>query len=202
MIDVSKRSPGRAWDALRGKAEALRRSVAGVAAVEFALVLPVMVAMLLGMSEVTLGVNIDRKLTLLSRSLADLTSRPKSLTPAKLDEFFKAASVIMQPFDAAQMKMTVTSMKVTKVGSNFNGTVDWSCARGSGAATKPKNVNYPVPSGFQTDGSYYILVDVSLPYTPMFGKAISGTINLSESTPWPVRNNTRVELPSGCPSST
>lgn len=184
------------------RAAAFAASTGGVAAVEFALVLPVMVALLLGMSEVTLGVNIDRKLSLLSRSLADLSSRTKEMSKSDLDDVFKAASVIMQPYNAAQMKMVVTSMKVEKVGSNLVGKVAWSCPRGTGAAAKPSNVNYTVPSGFQTENTYYMVIETALPYTPMFGKAITGTINLNESTPWPIRNNTNVTLTEGCPSTT
>lgn len=177
-------------------------AIAGVAAVEFAMVLPVMVTMFLGMSEVTLGVNIDRKLTLLSRSLADLSSRAGEITTAGMDDIFKASAIVMQPHSTAGLIMVVTSMKVTKVGTAFNGSVDWSCARGTGATAKPTGVTYPVPSGFQTDNSYYILIEVSLPYTPTFGRTITGTLNLGETTPWPIRNASKVNLTGGCPSAT
>ncbi|NNM74938.1 TadE/TadG family type IV pilus assembly protein [Enterovirga aerilata] len=194
----------RAAGPLAARLAALHSSVAGVAAVEFALVLPVMVTMLLGMSEVTLAVNVDRKLTLLSRSLADLSSRVQTITTSELDDIFKASSIVLQPFSVPGLRMVVSQMYVEQVsGTVYRQSVNWSCARGTGATAKPLNVyESTVPSGFQTDKSYYMLIDVALPYTPMFGKAITGTITLAESTPWPIRNNTKVTLSGGCPSST
>jgi Flp pilus assembly protein TadG len=203
----------RALRPLAGRLAALSSSVAGVAAVEFALVLPVMVTMLLGMSEVTLAVNVDRKLTLLSRSLADLSSRRQALSEADMLEIFQAASVVMQPYDASKLQMVVSQMRVeTTDGTTFRGNVDWSCPRGTGAVPKPNTQTYDVPSGFQNAKastpssaavpSFYILIETKLPYTPLFGKAITGTINLEESTPWPIRNNTRVTAPAPCPANT
>ena len=55
-----------------------------------------------------------------------------------------------------------------------------------------------MPTGFQTDGSHYILAETILPYTPLFGYTFTGTINLTENTPWPVRNVSKVTLPSSC----
>lgn len=187
--------------------DALRASDAGVAAVEFALVLPIMVTLLLSMSEVTAAVNVDRKLTLLSRSLADLSSRDKETSSATLDDVFRAASVIMQPFDASKMQMTISSMEVTKTGTNFTAKALWSCARGTNAAIRPSTTTYTdVPLGFQnatdTKKSYHMQIDVKLPYTPIFGKAITGTINLVENTPWPIRSDGTVTLKDSCPSST
>ena len=180
---------------------------AGVAAVEFALVLPVMVALLLGMSEITQAVSIDRKLTLVSRSLADLSSRDKELTNAMLTDVFSAASVIMQPVDSSRLRMVISSMEVTKTGTNYTGKALWSCGRGSGAQTRPSTTTYTdVPVGFRnatdTTKSYYMQIDVTLPYTPMFGKALTGTINLTENTPWPIRNDGTVTLKDSCPAST
>jgi Flp pilus assembly protein TadG len=197
----------RALRPLAGRLAALSSSVAGVAAVEFALVLPVMVTMLLGMSEVTLAVNVDRKLTLLSRSLADLSSRRQALSEADMLEIFRAASVVMQPYDTSKLQMVVSQMRVTTTnGTTFTGNVDWSCPRGLNAVAKPNTQTYDVPSGFQnattSTPTFYILIETKLPYTPIFGKAITGTINLEESTPWPIRNNTRVTGPAPCPANT
>jgi hypothetical protein len=124
-----------------------------------------------------------------------------------LNDVFGAASVIMQPFDASKVRMAISSMEVTKTGSNYTAKALWSCARGSGAQTRPSTVTYTdVPVGFRnatdTAKSYYMQIDVMLPYTPMFGKALTGTINLTENTPWPIRNDGTVTLKDSCPSST
>lgn len=210
---------------LRGvatRAALWRRAVDGVAAVEFALILPVMVTLFLGMSEVTLAINIDRKLTLLSRSLADLSSRTRELTMSELTNVWGAATAIMRPYDTPAPQMVVTSIAVTKSGSTYSGTVEWSCGKNlpekasnetqaafeartvKDLKVRQKSDSYPVPAGFQSDATKsFILSEAQYLYIPVFGQyfAPSGK-RLNESTPWPVRDNDRVTGPSSCPSNT
>ena len=173
----------------------------GVAAVEFAMVLPVMVLMYLGMTEMTFGVNTDRKITLLSRTLADLTGRATSVSSTEMDTIFAAATSVMSPYRSDQAKMVVSSIVVKDTSQKdaeskpiLKGTVCWSTARGPGAVALAKGSTVTVPEGFQTADSSYVRADVTMAYAPVFGseilKMISGTsaINLSEETPWPVRN--------------
>ena len=203
--------------AIGGVAASWPRAIGGVAAVEFALILPVMVTMLLGMSEVTLGVNLDRKLTLLSRSLADLSSRASSMSTSEMGSIFAAASAILRPYDSTTAQMVVTSVTVTKSGSTYSGAVDWSCGKNlsnrpsfetqaqfDGATNlqvRAKSSSYPVPSGFQSDTTKsFIVVETLLPYKPIFGYIVTGTMRLRENTPWPVRDVDRVTGPSPCPT--
>lgn len=195
------------------QAVAFRRAGQGVAAVEFAMVLPVMIAMLLGLTEVTSGVNMDRKLAILSRSLADLSARIPKITTAEMSNIFAAASAVMQPYGASTTQMVVSSVRVKQVGNAYQGEVQWSCAKNipvkpAGAPAdfgkdnlKAKTVGSAVnvPDGFQSNVSF-ILVETRLPYQPIFGYVITGTINLGESTPWPVRNVDAVELTGSCPT--
>lgn len=178
--------------------------IAGVAAIEFAMVLPVMVGMLLGMTEVTLGVNMDRKLTLLSRSLADLASRASSVSTTDMTNMFTAASAIMQPYDSSTVQMVISSILVTQNGNVYTGKVDWSCPKNIPAQASSTDLSrrasqspYPVPTGFQGSQSF-IVVETLLPYRPMFGYTLTGTINLAETTPWPVRNVAKVTGPPSC----
>ena len=179
--------------------ELVRRSRSlPVAAVEFAMVLPVMVLMYLGMTEMTFGVNTDRKITMLSRTLADLTGRA-SVNKAEMDIIFAASTSVMAPYRSDQAKMVVSSIvvKEEKNAENkpvFKGTVCWSEARGPDAGALAKGSTVTVPEGFQTPNSSYVRADVTMAYGPVFGseilKMVSGTtsITMSEQTPWPVRN--------------
>jgi Flp pilus assembly protein TadG len=187
----------------------------GLAIIEFALVVPVMLVLLLGMTELTLAVSTDRKLTLLSRSLADLTSRAvttdgsgtttqSTVNGTEMTNIFAASGAILQPSPGASPRMVVSSMKASLLpdGVTYAASVAWSCASGAGAAPKATNTTYPVPAGFQAaDKSdvYYVLAETTLPYRPTFGVAITGTLNLNESTPWPVRNGTKVKFVGTCP---
>ncbi len=204
---------------LRGlakRAAGWREADAGVAAVEFALILPLMVSLFFGLSEVTLAINMDRKLTLLSRSLADLSSRVSDLPTAELANVFAASSAIMRPYDSSTTQMVVSSVVVTQNGSTYTGAVEWSCGKNIAAKkqtetqaqydannlkVKAANSAEPVPAGFQSPTTKsFILVETLLPYTPVFGKFITGEIRMRESTPWPVRNNDKVKGPSPCPA--
>jgi Flp pilus assembly protein TadG len=183
------------------RAEAFLESRQGVAAVEFAMVLPVMVLMYLGMTELTFAVNTDRKITLLSRTLADLTGRATSVNSSEMDSIFGAAISVMAPHKGDNVKMVVSSIVVKDTGQVSNGqpvlkgTVCWSAARGPGNPPGlPKGTVVSVPEGFQNADSSYIRADVDIDYSPVFGASIlqwvsgASQLPLSEQTPWPVRN--------------
>jgi len=163
---------------------------AGVAAVEFALILPIMVLIYLGLVEVTFGVNMDRKRTILSRTIGDLTGRVQNVSDAELNTIFGAGLSVMAPFASGDVRMRLTSVNIREVNGEPQARVCWS--EGRNMPPRPANEVIPLPDGFNTPGSSFILAEVEKLYTPMFGHAITGPINLKESTPWPVRNVAQV----------
>lgn len=193
------------------------RAQGGLAAVEFALVLPLMAVLYLGLTELTRAVSNSRKVTMLARTLADLTARGGlSSSDANLNSIFTAATNVLAPFSATGATMVISSVGVTKSGNAFQAKVcwskGWSGGSGGSAVTRDSNgkdasgapspvfaANSTVdaPVGYQTDKIRFIRVDVTQTYVPMLGSSVlrwltsdgTSAINLRDSTIWPVRSN-------------
>src|SRR3984885_6736538 len=67
----------------------------GNAAVEFAVIVPVMLVMFFGTVEFSSGVAVDRKVTLMARTLSDLTSQSTSVATTDLTNFQELGAAIM-----------------------------------------------------------------------------------------------------------
>ena len=83
----------------------LRRATGGVAAVEFSLLLPLMLMLYLGSAETTQAVMSGRKAALAVKTLSDLVSQQAAntiMTDSTMGNIFDAAAAIMQPFQSSQ----------------------------------------------------------------------------------------------------
>ena len=94
-MTVMQRSVSR----LRRSAAGLPGDRRGLAAVEFALVVPLMLVLFFGALEFSSGVAVDRKVTLVARTLSDLTTRRRTASPTiDLKNFFAASASILTPY--------------------------------------------------------------------------------------------------------
>src|SRR5689334_24418866 len=81
----------------------------GVSAVEFAMLLPLMITLYLGSVEISQGVAIDRKVTLTTRTVADLASQVSSINNADMTNMLNATSAVIAPFDASRLRVVVSA---------------------------------------------------------------------------------------------
>jgi Flp pilus assembly pilin Flp len=76
----------------------LRRNNRGVAAIEFALMLPVLITLMIGCLEVTFKIWATQKAEKLSVTLADVIAQSQEVTTADLNSLVSAVDKIMEPF--------------------------------------------------------------------------------------------------------
>src|ERR1700733_6018530 len=94
------KSMSKLWRLARGSFEGLLKDCSGIAATEFAVIVPLMLVMFFGTVEFSSGVAVDRKVTLIARTLSDLTSQGLTATDCTLSNSFVAATSILYPLSA------------------------------------------------------------------------------------------------------
>lgn len=175
--------------ALLRSVAALGQDCRGLAAVEFAFVLPLMLVMFFGTVEFSSGVAVDRKVTLMARAASDLTSQATQVVDADLQNFFSASVGIMTPYDPTPTKVTLSEIYVdnSKIAR-----VQWSkagvMATGATQATLTAStrsqgdvVTNIVPAALLVAGTYLIFSEVSYKYVPTIGYVMAKSgINLSD----------------------
>ena len=147
----------------------------GVSAVEFAMLLPLMIALYLGGVEISQGVAIDRKVTLMARTVADLTAQVATVYNADMTNILNASAAIMQPYSTADLKITVSSVVVD---ANGLATIAWSDTKGGTARAVGAAVT--LPAALAVPGTSLIWGETSYAYKPTIGYVVTGTLNLSD----------------------
>src|SRR5262245_11301930 len=92
LINLLKNEAGSIAQNCRLRVSGLINDERGVSAVEFATLLPLMLALYLGAVEVSQGIGADRKVTLTARTVADLVSQISSVNNSDMTTSLNAAS--------------------------------------------------------------------------------------------------------------
>ena len=87
-------SMSKMWLGVRRSAGGLLKDRSGIAAIESAVIVPIMLVMFFGTVEFSSAVAIDRKVTLMARTLANLTSQGQSVNDAAIANFRAASGAI------------------------------------------------------------------------------------------------------------
>ena len=147
----------------------------GVSAVEFALLLPVMVLIYAGVADVSRGVDASRKVNRVASVVGDLVSRQIKVIPAQLDDIFLIGATIMAPSPKAP-EIKISFLKVEQVRGNFVVTLDWSRKtrgfddrKGKGPTELPENLRKEVMNYIrvETQYTYMPINSYVLPLIPM-----------------------------------
>ena len=186
-----------AWLRARALAEAFLTDCRAIAATEFAVIVPIMLVMFFGTVEMSNGVAVYRKVTLMAHTLSDLTSQSVSVQDSDLTNFFAASTGIMTPYSTTSLSQTITELWINP---GLQARVQWSS--GPQALTAGSVVS--IPSQLKTANTYVIYSQVSYVYTPVVGYVMSKSgVTLSDSVYTRPRQSTCVlyDAQTACPTS-
>jgi Flp pilus assembly protein TadG len=193
-MNHSKSSFRQRLAALRGGAIHRFAAVSdGIAAVEFALVAPVMIIMYFGVTEIADAYDANTKSTAVASTAADLIAQEKAVCDAEMTDAFKALDAIMYPFPLNSMKVRISSLV-----DNGNGTVKVAWSDGHNMA--PRTVNSPViiPAGLVPDGQSVIMSEVEYTYNSPAPYFFSVSVPMTDTYYLHPRKTTQITRESTC----
>lgn len=155
-----------------------RRDKRGIAAVEFAFVLPLLLAFFFGLVETTQGFMASRKSGLLARTLADLASQATAIDNTERDNIFGAATSVMSPFT---MPVGMSFASIVIDASN-RATVCWVENRGM-TTSYARGSSFTLPAGMAAPNTSYIIARSQATYTPAVGYVLTGSFSLGSNAP-------------------
>ena len=149
------------------------RAQEAVAAVEFALIMPMLITLYLGSLELSQLITVDQRITTIAGTVGDLVSRANgSVSAASLTDYFQAATAIISPLPTTGLTQVVTEYYIDP--TTLKATVKWSQAYNGGTAKLAAtvyNANTVVPASMTnvSKGGYVISSEAAYPYTPLLG---------------------------------
>lgn len=139
------------------------RSTRGLAALEFALIAPMMLFLLFGAVELTNALNTVRRVENVAASLADVVSRDNSVSQEEMDDLWHAIEPLMYPDAGTGTRIRISSIFVE---DESTARVIWSQGHG-GYAARTENSTITLPPAMRIPGRGIILSEIIYPYNPM-----------------------------------
>jgi Flp pilus assembly protein TadG len=167
-----------------------------ISAVEFGLILPFMIFTYVGSAELGDGLAIYFKVTEAARTVTDIASQYVTIDSTTMSKILGASATVVEPYSSTGMIVTLSQLNPTN--SNGQGTIAWSCSLNG----TPRTAAVTVPTNLQTPSGVSIIYgEVTYPYAPAMGFAVTGTISLYQSDYFYPRLSNSVTLtstPSNC----
>jgi Flp pilus assembly protein TadG len=169
----------------KGKAALNRfaRSTDGVAAVEFALLVPIISMLFIGAVEMSQAVTANRKVTQVGSAAGDLVARASDkIKDTDIVDIMKVGSYLLDPYPVTNLRVNI-SVIGTSTTSASQQKIFWTCAYN---ATAPNSVTCScpkqattVPNGLLAVNDYLVKADVTYGYKPPYFDMFMKKVNAS-----------------------
>jgi Flp pilus assembly protein TadG len=186
-----------------------RKSKDGVAAVEFALLLPVMITLFFGVVETSLALLCRADVSVMASTAADLISQVNAASTADITNIYAAAGTILYPYyDPSVTGSAKPTIRLTSViydtasKSTTSGKVAWTCMQsGSGTPSLPTPTvggTVTLPQALMTANGSVIISEVAYQYVSPTTNVITGSINMTNNFYTKPRRIAQIAAPSSC----
>ncbi|MFN9925592.1 MAG: TadE/TadG family type IV pilus assembly protein [Phenylobacterium sp.] len=157
----------------------------GAAAIEFALIFPVLFALNIAAAEALMVYQAQRNVAHIAATMADITAQSRTVTDQELTDILGASTVMIHPFPTASLQQRVSSLSANSAGAV---STDWTAKRDFTQAGNPS-----VPSGYLLANESVIVTDVIYDYRPTFGLFLPDSIRFSRKAYSRPRLSAKVE---------
>lgn len=160
-------------------AKLFRRFIAstrGVAAIEFAMILPVLAVLFLGTFDGGRALAIYMKMRSATYSLAAITNQYSTIQASDMTAILAATAAVLAPYSSTPAVVKISQISIAAGGQ---ATIAWGASQGGTPRAIGSGVT--IPSALATPNSYLIFAELSYTYTPMFGYFSAGSITFSDN---------------------
>lgn len=146
----------------------------GNAAIEAAMLMPLMLVILFGMVDVGTALLVNKKLITATQMTSDLLGREQTISDAELEDAIAAAEMAMMPYDATALGVDIAGIRF--VGGGADPTVEWRETR-----NMTENADVLIESdGLGRENEGVIAVTMEYSYQPFFSSIAVGDIVMQE----------------------
>ncbi|MBS0268245.1 MAG: pilus assembly protein [Proteobacteria bacterium] len=161
------------------------RNRAGVAAVEFAFLAPVLMLMTFGTFEITRALMMHQRFQRATAMIGDLVAREQQLGASsseavtQLNSIMKAAQHAMAPYSYTPLQMGIYQFRANSTDATKT-RIEWSYAYNN-MIIQPCSLTYTsnqlVPSSLLSKGDAAIIIDAKYQYSPLLTNLLPNVIN-------------------------
>lgn len=149
----------------------------GIAAVEFALILPFMALLYLGGFEVMQEIAVKRQVALTASTVASIVTQYSTISASgTMPGILAASAVVLTPYSASNAVVTVTCITIDNTGT---ATVAWS--QSLNGTPRTKGATMTLPAALDVANTTVILGETTYSYTPVIDFMHIGTKSLYSS---------------------
>lgn len=153
----------------------------GIAAIEFALIAPILLALYFLTMEASQGIEANKKLSRVASTVADLVTQQNSVTKDEIDAIMKIAGSTLLPYQRSKPDIVVTGISIG--GTPLKATVQWSREGDEHGyrAAAAKNDETTVPASLMIENTFLVRVESKLAYKPFITWSADGKATLGLS---------------------